>query len=106
MHRCGQIDMRRAEADLRHIAFQVAFHTLYAGVIDHTLRFGRSLAYSALSPIRDKGLLDDWWTWTRGMSIHLALRSRRPIPASIAPIIDAWRESVEARREFDGDGDE
>ena len=93
-------EMQKAEARLREVAFHVAYHHVYAGVADHTLRFGYALIHST-QPILDQQVFREWWQFTRGFpllsSLEKAKRAGKVVPPRIRGLVEAWQRAREMR---------
>lgn len=93
-------EFAESEARFRELAFHIAYNGPYALVKDCTLRFAYALQHS-IQPIQNRQVLRAWWAWSRGRTISATLKSGKPIPAILKPIVQAYVNGVAKREGID-----
>lgn len=96
------IEVQKAEARFRQMAFSIAYNHIFGTVANLTARFVYAIAYSA-RPIKDKSLFRAWWQWTRGKSIKKLLSEGSQPPPELRPMVESYLEAVKKREAETGD---
>lgn len=91
-----------AIADIRLMAFYVAYDTLYENVSPPWKRFAMALVYSTL-PVKDYALIRAWRDWTKGArtgsrSFGGLIESNVTPPPALAPIVEGYRRALQKQR--------
>jgi hypothetical protein len=96
------INVTKAEAIFRAMAFRIVYNGVFAGIADLTTRFACAITYSA-KEMNDRTLFQIWWTWTQGRSMKGLLQSGQEPPAALRPFVDAYLRATGERARETGD---
>jgi len=96
------INVTKAEAMFRAMAFRIAYNGVFADIADLTTRFAYAIAYSA-KEMSDRYLFQTWWTWTQGKSMKGLLEPGKEPPIALRPFVDAYLRAVGERAKETGD---
>jgi hypothetical protein len=100
--RHDSIELSKAEAHFRTMAFRIVYNQVFAHIENLTTRFACAIAYSGREII-DQNLLDIWWSWTGGRSVRSLLKSGNEPPAELRPFVESYLHALGERAKQTGD---
>ena len=96
------INLTKAEAVFRTMAFRIFYDRVFANVEDLTARFLYAITSSARE-MKDRNLFQAWWAWTRGKGMKGLLDSGNEPPPELRPFVVAYLNAVGERAKQTGD---
>jgi hypothetical protein len=96
------VNLTKAEAHFRAMAFRIVYNHVFANVGDLTARFACAIAYSARE-INARHLFQIWWGWTGGKSVKGLLDSGQEPPPELRPFVESYLQALGERAKETGD---
>ena len=96
------IQLTRAEATFRTMAFRIFYDRVFANVEDLAARFVYAITHSARE-MNDRNLFQAWWAWTGGKGMKGLLETGNEPPAELRPFVEAYLNAVGDRAKQTGD---